>query len=114
MRCWESRCEITPHADPSAIFEEDDWDGDEKEGDAADEGSGPLDADAFEEVGCEEGENGAGEGTEECVCCDGGCGAVRGRWGLADCVRMSGGRKGGYRGKEIECSECWRFGGLQK
>jgi hypothetical protein len=43
--------------------------------DAAQQRPGPIDVQRVEHVGAEEGEDGGGEGAEECVCCYGGGGA---------------------------------------
>ena len=58
-------------ADTSTVDDEDDGNGDEHYGDAAEERAGPVDAESGEHVLGEEGEAGAGEGAEECVCCYG-------------------------------------------
>lgn len=63
--------EGAPLADFRAVDDEDYGDGDEDHGDAAEEGAGPVDAQGGEHVFGEEGEAGAGEGAEECVCCYG-------------------------------------------
>ena len=70
------RRERAPRANPPAKLPEHDGDGDEREGDEAEEGAGPVNLEGVEHVGGEEGEDGAGEGTEEGVCCDGGGGTL--------------------------------------
>ena len=66
-----SGSEGAPLADPRAVDDEGHGDRDEHGGDAAEEGAGPVDAEGGEHVFGEEGEAGAGEGAEECVCCYG-------------------------------------------
>lgn len=72
------RRERAPRPDARAVLVEDDGDGHEGEGDEAEEGASPIDAEGFEHVLAEEGEDGPGDGTKEGVCCDGGGSARRG------------------------------------
>lgn len=67
----QGRREFAPCPDAGAVFPEDDGYGHEDEGDEAEERAGPVDAERFEHVHAEEREDGAGEGAEEGVCCDG-------------------------------------------
>jgi len=62
-------------SEAGAVDVEGDGDGDEKGCDAAEEGGGPLDAEAVEHLVGEEGEGCAREGAEEGVGCDGRGGA---------------------------------------
>ena len=59
-----------------AVDVEEDGDGDEDGGDTAEEGGGPLDAEVVEHLPGEEREASGGDGSEEGVGCNGGCGAV--------------------------------------
>lgn len=66
---------LAPGSDPGPVAPKDDGDGHEDEGDAAEEGAGPVDAQGVEHVRREEGEDGAEEGAQEGVCGYGGGGA---------------------------------------
>lgn len=65
------RRKLTPLADLGTLEVEEDGDGDEDGGDAAEQGAGPLHAHALEHVRREEREAGAAERAEEGVCRDG-------------------------------------------
>jgi hypothetical protein len=83
------RSEGAPLSDFRAVDDEGYGDGDEHHGDAAEEGAGPVDTQGGEHIFGEEGEAGAGEGAEECVCCYGRGGTVYLsvlRWYLSDCA----------------------------
>ena len=66
---------LAPGSDPGPVAPKDDGDGHEDEGDAAEEGAGPVDAQRVEHIRREEGKDGAGEGAQEGVCGYGGGGA---------------------------------------
>lgn len=66
----------TPLPNLRAFEVEQDRDGNENRGDAAEQGAGPLDAHALEHVGGKKRETRAAEGAEEGVCGDGGSGEL--------------------------------------
>ena len=70
------RAELALGAQFLAVDVEEDRDRDEDGGDAAKQGSGPLDAEVVEHLAGEEGKAGGGDRSEEGVSCDSGCGAV--------------------------------------
>lgn len=76
LRFRPRRCEFRFAADSAAVFPKDDRNRNKSGRDAAEEGASPLDAHTIEHVSGEEGKDGAGEGPEEGICCDGGGGAV--------------------------------------
>jgi len=64
------RRKLTVLPDPRTKLIKHDGNRHQNQGHAAQQRAGPVDADALEHVGCEEGEDGAGEGAQEGVRCN--------------------------------------------
>lgn len=66
---FRRRRKLTPLPDLRAKFPKNNWNRDEDQSNAAEEGTSPIDTESAEHVHAEEGEDGSGEGSEEGVCC---------------------------------------------